>query len=120
MARFLSTVFLAALAPLLVAFLVANRRDVLVSFDPLSLDDPALAFEVPLWVGMTGTMALGILLGAIGMWISTSRLRQRSAARKLEIAKLERDLQHARSRAAGPSSSPTERPDMKRLAAPTA
>jgi hypothetical protein len=118
MARFLSTVFLAALAPVLVAFLVANRVPVRISFDPFSLDDPALAFDMPLWAGLSGTMVVGVILGALGMWISTSRLRTRANERRAEIAKLERELQMARSRPA-PAAGPEDRvPERVRLAAP--
>lgn len=120
MARFLSTVFLAALAPVLVAFLVANRGLVWISFDPFSVDDPALAFEMPLWAGLSATMVVGVILGALGMWISSSRLRARAAERRAEIARLERELQAARSRPVPPVDPEDKVPERVRLAAPKA
>ncbi|MEM1379905.1 MAG: LapA family protein [Pseudomonadota bacterium] len=97
MKRLLTSMFLAALFPLLVAFFFANRTVVTISFDPSSLEKPALFFDVPLFVGLMGAMFIGFLLGAMGMWISTTRLRQRSRDAKRKIRELERDVKTARS-----------------------
>jgi hypothetical protein len=95
MPRILTTLFLILLAPFLVAFLFANRTDVVISFDPTSLEDPAVALTTPLWAGLFGTMCLGFLLGAIGMWISTSKVRRKSRQRRRRIAELEREVKTA-------------------------
>lgn len=100
MPRFLTTAFLVLLAPVLVAFFFANRRVVTISFDPMSLDEPALAFTAPLWAGLSGTLLIGFLLGAIGMWISSTRLRQRAGETKRRIRELERELALANDRPA--------------------
>lgn len=91
MLRFLTSAFLIILAPLLVAFFVANRAPVTISFDPSSLEDPALAFTAPLWAGLSGTLVIGFVLGAVGMWISNTRLRQRAGETRRRLRELERE-----------------------------
>jgi hypothetical protein len=95
MPRILTTLFLVLLAPFLVAFLFANRQEVRISFDPTSATDPALALVLPLWGGLFATMCLGFLLGAMGMWISMSRVRRKERRHRRRIAELEREVKTA-------------------------
>lgn len=97
MPRIFTTIFLILLAPVLVAFFVANRAPVTISFDPFFPDDPALAFTAPLWAGLSMTLMIGFILGAIGMWISSTRLRQRAGENRRRVRELEREVQLARS-----------------------
>lgn len=97
MPRIFTTIFLILLAPVLVAFFVANRGPVTISFDPTSLEEPALAFSAPLWAGLSGTLLVGFLLGAIGMWISNTRLRRRAGENRRRIRELEREVALANS-----------------------
>ena len=98
MPRIFTTLFLIVLAPILVAFFFANREDVVISFDPTSLSDPAISLELPLWAGLSGSLMVGFVLGAIGMWISNTRLRRRADERKRKVAELEREVQLANER----------------------
>jgi hypothetical protein len=43
---------------------VANRGAVVVSLDPFSRANPAIAFEMPLYLALFIVFGLGILLGA--------------------------------------------------------
>ena len=45
---------LAVLAVVLVSFFVANREPVTISFDPTSMENPALSLTGPLWAGLSG------------------------------------------------------------------
>ncbi|GGY47110.1 LapA family protein [Parvularcula lutaonensis] len=96
MPRFLTTLFLLVMAIFLVVFFLANREPVTISFDPLPTNEPAIAFEVPLWAGLSGTLLIGFVLGAMGMWISSTRLRQRSSEHRRRVIELERELRSAR------------------------
>lgn len=99
MARFLTNLFLLVLGVALVAFFFANRSPVVISFDPTSLNNPAIALPpMPLWVGLSGSLMVGVVLGAIGMWISHTRLRQRADARKRQVAELKREVKLANQR----------------------
>ncbi len=92
MPRIFTTIFLILLAPVLVTFFVANRSMVTISFDPTSLEDPALALTAPLWAGLSGTLLLGFFLGAVGMWISNTKLRKQSRQHKRRVRELEREI----------------------------
>jgi len=92
MRNFLTSLFLGLVAILLVLFFVANREPVVVSFDPTSLENPAFSFTQPLFVSLAGSLMVGFLLGAVGMWISNTRLRSRSSEARKRIRELEREL----------------------------
>lgn len=92
MPRIVTTIFLIILAPFLVAFFVANRAPVTISFDPFSASDPAYASTMPLWAGLSATLLIGFFLGALGMWISTSKLRKQTREQKRRVRELEREV----------------------------
>ncbi|MEM9838256.1 MAG: LapA family protein [Pseudomonadota bacterium] len=98
MHRIFTTLLLITLTTLLAAFMFANRGDVLISFDPVNMEQPALFWEGPLFWTLAGAVFIGFILGAIGMWISTTRLRQRVGDTKRRVRELEHELKLARAR----------------------
>ncbi|MEM6914489.1 MAG: LapA family protein [Pseudomonadota bacterium] len=92
MRRFLTTSALILFGIILVAFLVANREPVTISFDPFNTDDPAFSFTQPLWVAPAGSLLVGYGLGALGMWLSNGSLRKKAAARQQKVRELEREV----------------------------
>lgn len=99
MKSILTTLFLIILFPCMVIFFVANSHSVTVNFDPTSLENSAAAFTKPLYFVLSGMLFVGFILGAIGMWISTTRLRQRAGDAKKRIRELEREVQLAKEQA---------------------
>jgi uncharacterized integral membrane protein len=69
-------------AAVIIAFAVANRQMVTVSFDPFSSVSPAYAATLPLFVIVFAVLILGVLIGGIAAWIRQSKWRR--TARKLE------------------------------------
>jgi uncharacterized integral membrane protein len=69
-------------AVVIVAFAVANRQTVTVSFDPFSAVSPAYAATLPLFVIVFAVLILGVVIGGIAAWIRQSKWRR--TARKLE------------------------------------
>jgi len=60
----LSTYLIAIPAIVVAVFIaVANRTGVLLSLDPFSRDNPAIAFEMPLFLALFIAFGLGILVG---------------------------------------------------------
>lgn len=75
----------------LVWFLVANRQPVAISFDPVSIENPAVASPpLPLWLWLTLALLCGFFLGAAGMWISTRPARRKAHAEIQELKALRR------------------------------
>lgn len=74
-------------AIVLIAFALANRAPVKVSFDPLSADVPWFAMSVPLWVLLFAGIFLGLIIGWVGSWINQGKWRKaaREARSNLDI-----------------------------------
>ena len=75
--------------------MVANREPVTISFDPFNTDNPAVSFTQPLWVAPAGSLLIGYVLGALGMWLSNGGLRRRAAERQKKVRELEREVELA-------------------------
>ena len=80
--KIVTLVIVLPLAAVIIAFAVANRHGVTVSFDPFTSSRPAYAATVPLFVLIFILVILGVVVGG-----AAARLRQarwRRAARKLD------------------------------------
>lgn len=74
-------------AIVLIAFALANRTLVSVSFDPLSSDAPWFALSLPIWVLLFAGIFLGLIIGWVGSWINQGKWRKaaREARSNLDI-----------------------------------
>lgn len=97
------------LAVIIVAFAVANREPVTVSFDPLSPVQPAWSATVPLFALIFTLVILGVIVGGVAAWFRQGKWRR--LARRLEgdVRDLHAEVDAIRRRehAAG-ASAPTE------------
>jgi uncharacterized integral membrane protein len=80
--RIVTTIIVVPLAVVLIAFAVANRQMVTVSFDPFSVTEPAAVLSLPLFALIILLLIVGVLIGGAAAWLRQSRWR--SAARRLE------------------------------------
>ena len=80
--KIVTTIIVVPLAVVIVAFVVANRQAVTVSFDPFSAASPAYAATVPLFVVIFVVLILGVLIGGVAAWIRQSKWRR--SARRLD------------------------------------
>ena len=80
--KIVSTLIVVPLAVVIIAFAVANRQSVTVSFDPFSSTSPAYAATLPLFVLIFVLLILGVLIGGIAAWFGQGKWRR--TARKLE------------------------------------
>src|SRR5512140_435926 len=96
--KIVTTIIVVPLAVVIIAFAVANRQAVTVSFDPFSATSPAYAATLPLFAVIFAVLILGVLIGGIAAWLGQSRWRR--SARKLdaELRALQQeiDLRNAR------------------------
>jgi uncharacterized integral membrane protein len=92
----------------LVAFAVANRQAITVSFDPFSAASPAYTATLPLFAVLFAVLILGVLIGGIAAWIRQGKWRR--IARKLdgEVRALHDELEAIRRRFG--SSAPAQAP----------
>jgi len=120
MRRLLFWIVLVPLGALIVLFAVANRSPVIVSLDPFSGDNSALAFSVPLFIVMIGCTIIGLLIGGIAslshryrMWRAVRRAEEETRHHKA-VAEQERRLREAMQTVQG-----AERPELPAIAGPS-
>ncbi|MGH6726575.1 MAG: LapA family protein [Pseudolabrys sp.] len=106
------------LAAIIIAFAVANRQTVTVSFDPFSAAAPAYSATLPLFVMMFVVLILGVLIGGIAAWIRQGKWRR--AARKLdgEVRALHQEMDSVRRRYAPPGKPAPEAPPLAAIPPP--
>jgi uncharacterized integral membrane protein len=80
--RIISTLILVPLAVVIIAFAVANRQWVTVSFDPFSSTSPAYAATLPLFAFIFVALILGVVIGGAVTWVGQAKWRR--TARKLD------------------------------------
>jgi uncharacterized integral membrane protein len=80
--KIVTAIIVVPLAAVIIAFAVANRQIITVSFDPFSSTAPAYAATLPLFAVIFAVLILGVLIGGIAAWLRQSKWRR--AARKLE------------------------------------
>jgi uncharacterized integral membrane protein len=80
--RIVAAIVLVPLAIVIVAFAVANRQSVTVSFDPFSPDAPAASLSLPLFTLVLGLLIAGVIIGGVASWLRQGR--RRGAARRFE------------------------------------
>jgi uncharacterized integral membrane protein len=80
--RIVTAIVVIPLAIIIIAFAVANRQIVTVSFDPFSVTEPAAAITLPLFALIILLLIVGVMIGGVAAWLRQSRWR--STARRLE------------------------------------
>ena len=90
--KFIGGLLLAALALVLIAFAIANRQSVTVSFDPFDQADPAFALALPLYQLIFLVLICGVAVGGCAAWLRQSqwRSRARRAEKTVALARTER------------------------------
>jgi uncharacterized integral membrane protein len=91
--KIVAAIILVPLAVVIIAFAVANRQSVTVSFDPFSTNEPAASVALPLFALIILTLIVGVLIGGLASWLRQGRWR--GAARRFE-----RDLKELRGKLA--------------------
>ncbi len=80
-------------ALVLLAFIVANRHQVLVSIDPFDAAAPAFALSMPVFVLMFGCLLVGVIIGGIAVWFGQGQFRKEAREQRFAAAKAERDAE---------------------------
>jgi len=107
MRRFLILFVLLPLAIVAAALSVANREAIVLSFDPFGGAAPHWSVELPLFILLFATLALGILLGGVATWIGQGKWRRAARAERANAARLRQDVERLRERVTtGPALAP--------------
>ena len=96
--KIVTAIIVIPLAVIIIAFAVANRHAVTVSFDPFTAVNPAYAATLPLFLILFVVLILGVIVGGAAAWMRQSSWRR--SARKLdaEVRALHGELETIRRR----------------------
>lgn len=98
--KIVTAVIVVPLAIVIVAFALANRQVVTVSFDPFSSASPAYAATLPLFVLIFVLVILGVLIGGIAAWLRQAAWRRTARRLDADVRALHQELEAMRRRAA--------------------
>ena len=113
--KLVATLILVPLAIVIVAFAVANRQDVTLSFDPFSASAPAAAITVPLFGLVIATLIVGVIIGGMSVRLGHGRWRRTARRLEREAAELRTRLDALIDKSAEPSIVPREQEPPPRL-----
>lgn len=113
MRKFLTALIVIPLGVILVAFAVANRHFVTVSFDPFIADDPSLSLTLPLFLLLILVAALGVVAGGSAVWFGQRRWRRAARQNDAEARAARTELADLRAQAAAAN------PESRRLPVPS-
>jgi uncharacterized integral membrane protein len=74
--KIVTGIILVPLAIVIIAFAVANRQMVTVSFDPFSSASPAYAATLPLFVLIFILLIVGVIIGGVAAWFGQAKWRR--------------------------------------------
>jgi uncharacterized integral membrane protein len=97
--KFLTALILVPLAIIVVAFAVANRQSVVVSFDPFDQANPAFARPVPLYALVLVLVIVGVVVGGIASWLRQGKWRRAARLAHGEARELRAELDRLKRRA---------------------
>ncbi|MGH6817168.1 MAG: LapA family protein [Methylovirgula sp.] len=93
MKRALQFIVLVPLVAVGLALAVANRANVIVSFDPFS-SDTAGQLQAPLFVVLILAVMFGVVLGSLATWFAQGKHRRALRALRAEAARLREEAGH--------------------------
>ena len=95
MSRFLVTALMVLVAALLIAYAIANRSPVTISFDPFDPTTPAYRVTLPLYLLSFTILILGVALGGVVAWFTQSKRRRHRRQLEAELYRVQAELDRA-------------------------
>ena len=86
--KFVTALVLIPLAVVIISFAVANRRAVIVSFDPFDQADPAFVILAAALRADPLLVIAGVIVGGIAAWLGQRRWRRRARAAERQAREL--------------------------------
>jgi uncharacterized integral membrane protein len=97
MRSFIKGIILLPIAVIVVLLAVANREPVRLSFDPFSSSAPEISLTLPLFAILFAAVALGVVIGGIGAWLSQADNRRARRQSTRELNRLRSETERMRS-----------------------
>lgn len=96
--KVVTAIIVIPLAVVIIAFAVANRHAVTVSFDPFTAVNPAYAATLPLFAILFAVLILGVIVGGVAAWMRQSKWRRIARQRESEVRALHQEIDALRRR----------------------
>ncbi len=96
--KIVTAIIVVPLAAVIIAFAVANRQTVTISFDPFSSASPAYAATLPLFAVIIMALIIGVLVGGVAAWIRQSKWRRTARKLDTDVRALQDELETIRRR----------------------
>lgn len=96
--KIVTAIVIIPLAAILIAFAVANRHMVTVSFDPFSAADPAYAATLPLFLMIFVLVIVGVIIGGVAAWLRQAKWRRTAHRLDADVRALHQELEALRRR----------------------
>jgi uncharacterized integral membrane protein len=106
--KIVTAVIVIPLAVVIVAFAVANRQAVTVSFDPFSQAAPAYAATVPLFALIFALLIFGVIVGGVAAWLRQAKWRRIARRLEADVRALHEELDGIRRRFGGAPAPPSQ------------
>ena len=100
--RLVAAIILVPLAVIIIAFAVANRQSVTLSFDPFSSNEPAASVTLPLFALIILLLIIGVLIGGLATWLRQGKWRGSARRFERELHRLREKLAALEGRAPEP------------------
>jgi uncharacterized integral membrane protein len=113
--RIVAAVVLAPLAVIIIAFAVANRENVTISFDPFAAAAPAASVTLPLFALVILLLIIGVLVGGLASWLGQGKWRETARRFERELLELRSKLAVLESAADKPTIVPEQAKPPPRL-----
>src|SRR5512146_3004509 len=94
--KIVTAVIVVPLAIVILAFALANRQMVTVSFDPFSSTSPAYAASLPLFALVFVLVILGVIIGGVASWLRQSTWRRTARQLDSDVRALHQELEAMR------------------------
>lgn len=113
--KLVAVLILVPLAIVIIAFAVANRQAVTLSFDPFNASAPAAVLSLPLFAIVLAALVIGVIVGGLAVRLSHGRWRRLARRFEREAGELRARLDALVEKAAEPSIVPRQQPPPPRL-----
>jgi len=113
--KFVAALILVPLAIIIIAFAVANRQAVTLSFDPFNPSAPAAALTLPLFVIILVALIAGVIVGGLAVRLGHGRWRRMARRFEREAGELRARLDALVDKAGEPSIVPRQQEPPPRL-----
>ena len=87
-----TALILAPLTVAAVAFAVANRQTIVVSFDPFDRAHPAFAVTLPLFALLLAVLVAGVVIGGVAAWVRQGKWRRAARLAQAQARELNAEL----------------------------